>query len=1363
MQKLHILFFLSLISFPVFSQNVPVDLVACDFDGTEIAQFDLQVNDFQVLGGQNPADFTITYHETQQDASNGTNPLISPYSNVQNPQVVFVRFEENSTGNFEITTFNLIVNPSPLFTAGEVIVCDDGGNDGITTFDLTESDFNFTNGNPNYAISYHEIYDDAILDVNAIVGPYTNTIPYQQEIYVRIVDIITGCSTSDTGLPSILYLNIEPTPIPGTTTPLVACDDDQDGFAIFNLNEKFAEIIGTNNAISYNVSYYETQADADAGFNALASPYNNIVPFTQIIYARLMDNIWDCYETTSFDLIVDTNCFVVSSATMSVCSDDPNFLGEFDLNAQNDTILNVLNPSDYSLSFFETLNDAENNSNPISNTDNYTQQNNQQIIYVRVENISTLEVEIATLTLYSYLNPIIAFDDPYFICSGEPVVLYPNTNGQNYSYLWSTGETTPEIIVNFEGDYTLNVIDNATGCTATATAIVVEDSTPVISSPNDLLNCNGNPVFDLTAVIPEILIGIDPNTVELNFYNSYNDASIGVNAIPNPEVYTSVQSPETIYVGVSIPNQICIAIVEFNLISDNCPTAIDCGDVPFNVNYCYGNNAIDTQFNFVSSDGNPLIVIFNGGGVEVGFDELVVVDSDGTEIYRGEGNNGNVNGLIFSSTGDSLTVFIDSDASVSCGTGSGCCTELLDFDVACLDTTTIPNCDAELTSPLNLADNVNEHSNLFWNPATIFVTGYKLSVGLTSGGTEIVDNEDVGDVLNYELETLDFETTYYVTITAYNDNGDAAECGEESYTTRADPNVIVNCELAQTESVNYCYADNDTTEFNFSSSNDSPLTVIFNSGQVEVNYDALIVLDSDGANLNIDNPYGNNGDVTGLSFTSIGNSLTIYVASDGSINCNNQNYVPIDFDVFCTDSIGLIEVNAFIDENTNSIFDSNEFNYANGYFVYEVNNDGILNTVTSSTGNFSIISTDENDTYDINYYLYDEYASCYSLITSTFENISVLTGEAVTVDFPVVEEQTCEDLAVYLINYSIPPRPGFNHFNYLVLENLGLSTITSGTVEFQADLLIFDNTFNVNPNYTVTNTGNGFTIDFVNLQPGDTEYIGVDLYCPVEVEIGDIVTNIAFYVTDTNDVVPANHISTLSEVVVGSLDPNDKTEAHGPRLVYNDFVVSDEYLYYTISFQNLGTADAINVRIEDAINNQLDETTFQMLHSRHDYMVTRVDNQLTWEFNNINLPAEQDDVEGSQGYVYFRIKLKPGYALGDIIPNTGAIYFDFNAPVITNRFDSEFVEDALSVDEFTFTSFELIPNPAKSIVTIKFNTAINGEVKASVYDIQGKMVMDELILNLNNRQIDVSSFENGMYFITLTSERFEATKKLIKQ
>ena len=55
------------------------------------------------------------------------------------------------------------------------------------------------------------------------------------------------------------------------------------------------------------------------------------------------------------------------------------------------------------------------------------------------------------------------------------------------------------------------------------------------------------------------------------------------------------------------------------------------------------------------------------------------------------------------------------------------------------------------------------------------------------------------------------------------------------------------------------------------------------------------------------------------------------------------------------------------------------------------------------------------------------------------------------------------------------------------------------------------------------------------------------------------------------------------------------------------------------------------------------------------------------------LPVSVANTMTGKGYITFKIKPKPGYAVGDIIPNNASIYFDFNPAIITNTFQTEFV------------------------------------------------------------------------------------------
>ena len=370
-----------------------------------------------------------------------------------------------------------------------------------------------------------------------------------------------------------------------------------------------------------------------------------------------------------------------------------------------------------------------------------------------------------------------------------------------------------------------------------------------------------------------------------------------------------------------------------------------------------------------------------------------------------------------------------------------------------------------------------------------------------------------------------------------------------------------------------------------------------------------------------------------------------------------------------------------------------------------------------------------------------------------------VNGCALITDFNLnVINQPCYDVAVYLISF-VSPRPGFNYRNYLVIKNIGLETVVSGSIEFiKDDLVSLNNVSELSAGNTVTNSATGFSLDFVNLAPGQQETVVVNMNVPVSTPLGTLLTNKATYsVTDLSE---ENNTSILSEIVIGSYDPNDILESHGPEIFHNEFESTD-YLFYTVRFQNVGTADAINVSIDNTLDARLDKSTIHMLSSSHTNVFTRIDNQLNWQFDNIHLPSEDMDEPNSHGYVYYKIKPAAGYSVGDIIPNTAEIYFDFNPAVVTNTFQTEFVA-TLSNEKINDSKFSIYPNPANNVVKLKFNKNFGKTIETKIYDIQGKMILNSINKLQDNRvQLNVSSLKSGLYFLKVDNGVFKITKKLI--
>ena len=116
----------------------------------------------------------------------------------------------------------------------------------------------------------------------------------------------------------------------------------------------------------------------------------------------------------------------------------------------------------------------------------------------------------------------------------------------------------------------------------------------------------------------------------------------------------------------------------------------------------------------------------------------------------------------------------------------------------------------------------------------------------------------------------------------------------------AQENSTVDC-LSGPVSSTICYDTGLDNSYVFTSTDETPLNLTIDQGQVENNYDEFIVYDSDGVTeLTPAQPfYGNAGDISGLTFQSTGDSISFVIDEDTSVSCVGNSYTPITFTVSC--------------------------------------------------------------------------------------------------------------------------------------------------------------------------------------------------------------------------------------------------------------------------------------------------------------------------------------------------------------------------------------------------------------------------------------------------------------------------------
>jgi hypothetical protein len=166
-----------------------------------------------------------------------------------------------------------------------------------------------------------------------------------------------------------------------------------------------------------------------------------------------------------------------------------------------------------------------------------------------------------------------------------------------------------------------------------------------------------------------------------------------------------------------------------------------------------------------------------------------------------------------------------------------------------------------------------------------------------------------------------------------------------------------------------------------------------------------------------------------------------------------------------------------------------------------------------------------------------------------------------------------------------------------------------------------------------------------------------------------------------------------------------------------------------------------------------------MVSASHGYTLDRVGSNLTWKFDNIQLPVSVADSEIGKGYVTFKVKMKPGFNVGDIVPNTASIYFDNNPAIITNTFTTEFY-NLLSTANFNALDFLLYPNPSNQLVQISIPNTTEMMDTVTLYDVLGKSIKVINNIAANQLTLDVSEMAKGVYFVEIQTE---SNNKMIKK
>lgn len=457
---------------------------------------------------------------------------------------------------------------------------------------------------------------------------------------------------------------------------------------------------------------------------------------------------------------------------------------------------------------------------------------------------------------------------------------------------------------------------------------------------------------------------------------------------------------------------------------------------------------------------------------------------------------------------------------------------------------------------------------------------------------------------------------------------------------------------------------------------------------------------------------------------------------------------------------------AFNDANQNGVYDSGETLLANVE---------VMNYANTQNFGSNVAYTNQDGEYCVTVqagwaYIYAEYQTAEGSVLYEYVQVGqVLVDGSYTVNIPFYFIEDAIEVGVNLSAGSTVT-PGFHTYFNVYLNNAGEN-------EAIADIVV-----NVDPNLSIVsaldlngvqaiinNTTHTITWPEVSIGGMEFLYAYYTTLTPTTFPLGNIVTSsVAAFVTNGDDVFLDNNQDAISQVCVGSYDPNNKLVylEYGAEIGYNEgdqYAIStlptNDYFTYVINFQNTGTAPAYTVRVEDVLDQDLDWSTFQMIGATHDYMVEMIQGKLIWTFNNIMLPDSTTDEPNSHGQIVFKIKPIAGMPVNSLFENTAYIYFDFNEAIITNTSTVLFVT-TIGVNDSKEASqgISIYPNPAENRVNI-VSGYWDETTMIRIYDMTGRLLFSERMVSPS--MMIEPQLAKGHYMIEVISESNRRTSGLI--
>lgn len=234
-------------------------------------------------------------------------------------------------------------------------------------------------------------------------------------------------------------------------------------------------------ATSASATIYNWFVDEGSGFNPIVGQHSAQLSVVdsgmyRVEVVRPMGNIYSDVQVAFSPMPV-----------ANLITDDASCSGldRYDLGQKDAEVLGNQSPSEFLITYYSSLVDANAGINQLSKE--FVPVQDVHVLYARITSLTNPRCFEVTdsFQLINLTTPVIDFDEEAYLCQNNSgVIIGDESPNANYSYQWDSGETTPTISVNSEGVYSLTVTNTQgqLSCSASRTVTVSISNPPTIEA-----------------------------------------------------------------------------------------------------------------------------------------------------------------------------------------------------------------------------------------------------------------------------------------------------------------------------------------------------------------------------------------------------------------------------------------------------------------------------------------------------------------------------------------------------------------------------------------------------------------------------------------------------------------------------------------------------------------------------------------------------------------------------------------------------------------------------------------------------------------------------------------------------------------